>query len=490
MHIFKTLWLTLIISLLAIPSFASSVSYPFVVVDNTGNYVSGATIQIGATTLVANTPASVNVKALSTGNTISAVSVTYQDFGDGGYALIYDPANGEAHISLNVSKSGVSISGPNATLFLTCTLDSSLVTAISTRTALALPAAAPNASGGLLTYGTGTGQLNPASGTFTSGSVTTVASGTAQTGTGTSITLQVSGSSTVTDLYKGNFVVISSGTGAGQSRVISAYNGGTLVATVSRAWTVNPDATSLYSVIANPHPAMDSNLAVVASSVTGAVGSITGITFPSNFGTFSIDGNGKVVLTPGEHTAIAADVLNATASSYNTAGSIGNKINSAASAGDPWNTALPGSYASGTAGNILGNRLDAAISSRLATGGYTAPPTTSQIAAVILSNPSNLIATDGSGNVSLSTTLQNAIRDAVWAKVMDGSLTAQDVMVMQAAGMVGTVSNTFNTGTHTLTTLYKRQDGTTTAYGNSTVYGNLATAPGVQTRTGTIGTLP
>jgi len=41
------------------------------------------------------------------------------------------------------------------------------------------------------------------------------------------------------------------------------------------------------------------------ASVTGNVGGISGITFPSNFGTFSIDGAGKVTLTASEHTAIS-----------------------------------------------------------------------------------------------------------------------------------------------------------------------------------------
>ena len=43
------------------------------------------------------------------------------------------------------------------------------------------------------------------------------------------------------------------------------------------------------------------------------------------------------------------------ASSHNTAGTMGAKINSAASAGDPWATSLPGSYAAGSAGKIVGS---------------------------------------------------------------------------------------------------------------------------------------
>lgn len=60
-------------------------------------------------------------------------------------------------------------------------------------------------------------------------------------------------------------------------------------------------------------------------------------------------------LTSGEHTAVAADVLDATASGHNTAGTIGAKINTAASAGsDPLLNTVPGSYGAGTAGAALG----------------------------------------------------------------------------------------------------------------------------------------
>ncbi len=63
-------------------------------------------------------------------------------------------------------------------------------------------------------------------------------------------------------------------------------------------------------------------------------------------------------------TAVAAAVLNAVASTYNTALTIGNKINAAASAGDPWVTPLPGAYGAGTAGKIIGDNVNATISSR------------------------------------------------------------------------------------------------------------------------------
>lgn len=51
---------------------------------------------------------------------------------------------------------------------------------------------------------------------------------------------------------------------------------------------------------------------------------------------------------------------------HTTAGTVGKGIADASSAGDPWATAIPGAYSAGTAGKILGDNIDAAISSRLA----------------------------------------------------------------------------------------------------------------------------
>jgi len=73
------------------------------------------------------------------------------------------------------------------------------------------------------------------------------------------------------------------------------------------------------------------------------------------------------------------------------AGTAADKLNSASSAGDPWATSLPGSYAAGTAGNILGNRLDAAISSRMATFTYTTPPTAAAISTQVWSETNRLL---------------------------------------------------------------------------------------------------
>ncbi len=47
-----------------------------------------------------------------------------------------------------------------------------------------------------------------------------------------------------------------------------------------------------------------------------------------------------------------------------TVGSTAAALNAAGSAGDPWNTALPGAYGAGSAGKIVGDNLNATVSSR------------------------------------------------------------------------------------------------------------------------------
>lgn len=71
--------------------------------------------------------------------------------------------------------------------------------------------------------------------------------GTAQAATSTNITL-ASGAVTANDIFNGERVRIIEGTGAGQSRLITDSVITTDVCTVHRAWTVTPDATSVYVI--------------------------------------------------------------------------------------------------------------------------------------------------------------------------------------------------------------------------------------------------
>jgi hypothetical protein len=136
----------------------------------------------------------------------------------------------------------------------------------------ALPNAAAAASGGLPTFGTGAGQINPdgtgavpvAFGTAlpTTPTANSVGEalmmldylggrfGTAQAGAASTITLDA-GASSATNAYVGDGIVLYGGTGGGvrgtgQRRTIVAYNTSTKVATVDRAWDTNPDNTSKF----------------------------------------------------------------------------------------------------------------------------------------------------------------------------------------------------------------------------------------------------
>jgi hypothetical protein len=81
-------------------------------------------------------------------------------------------------------------------------------------------------------------------------------SGTAQAGSSNTITLK-SASSATDDIYVGMFIEITSGAGAGQTRLCEDYNGTTKVLTVSPAWTTAPNNTSQYDIASFKAAAVD-----------------------------------------------------------------------------------------------------------------------------------------------------------------------------------------------------------------------------------------
>ena len=103
-------------------------------------------------------------------------------------------------------------------------------------------------------------------------------SGMAQSSGATSITLR-SGASTTSDLYNGCTIEIVRGTGGGQVRTIVDYVGGTLVATVDRAWITNPDATSVYKVMAVPGGTYGTDIVqtVNADQIDGSTAAAAGV---------------------------------------------------------------------------------------------------------------------------------------------------------------------------------------------------------------------
>jgi hypothetical protein len=84
------------------------------------------------------------------------------------------------------------------------------------------------------------------------GSEVAIATGTAQgAGSGNNQIQLASGSFSTNDVLNGTVVVITGGTGIGQSRTIFDYDGASVTATVDRNWVTNPDATSTYAVYAS-----------------------------------------------------------------------------------------------------------------------------------------------------------------------------------------------------------------------------------------------
>lgn len=105
--------------------------------------------------------------------------------------------------------------------------------------------------------------------------------GTQHTVSNTQILLGTSSSNTA-DLYNGCLIGITGGTGAGQSRLILDYVGGTYPsgatndgnheATVDTAWTTNPDNTSIYAITPGPRTWEQAPTAELAGVPTTASG--------------------------------------------------------------------------------------------------------------------------------------------------------------------------------------------------------------------------
>lgn len=127
------------LSFLSVSCFATPVTYIIHLSDSSGYPVTGATLSIGGTTLTSGTAASVNGKSLDNTTTVTAASVTYNDYvdGTGDYPITYDPASkGEAHFTLTVSKPSTAFAG-GAILGINFAADSS--TLLNTNTKIGSP---------------------------------------------------------------------------------------------------------------------------------------------------------------------------------------------------------------------------------------------------------------------------------------------------------------------------------------------------------------
>ena len=102
-----------------------------------------------------------------------------------------------------------------------------------------------------------------------------VRSNTTQSGS-TSMTIKLDASASATNnLYRGLVVLLTGGTGAGQARTITGYNGTTKIANVDRAWITTPDNTSTFALLGLNNPSLNTNLQVSASTAQAVIRSGT-----------------------------------------------------------------------------------------------------------------------------------------------------------------------------------------------------------------------
>ncbi len=222
-----------------------------------------------------------------------------------------------------------------------------------------------------------------------------VASGTAQSATATTLVLAAA-SAFADDELNGAVVVITGGTGVGQSRVITDYDSATDTATVD-AWTTTPSGTITYVVFAAAPASATSlpavNLTQIAGSavatgtaqlgvnvVSVANDAITAAAMAADVATELQSGLATAAtvnsltayVSPGISSiysalpsapSVASLVWQEALASHGDTGTVGEALAAAGSAGDPWSTALPGSYGAGTAGLLVGTNLTTPISS-------------------------------------------------------------------------------------------------------------------------------
>lgn len=236
----------------------------------------------------------------------------------------------------------------------------------------ALPNAAAEAAGGLYTRGTGAGQINqPANGLV-------------------DVNVERWNATAVPAEHTAGYpiVTIKDGTGTGEidtasGVVLAKDHTGANLALASALATVQADTDDIQARIpaALVSGRMDVSVGAMAANVLTATainadaitaakiadGAIDANTFATGAITaaaVAADAIGASELAADAVAEIADQVWDEVLSGHLTAGSTGSALNSAGSAGDPWGTALPGAYGAGTAGKIVGDNLNATVSSR------------------------------------------------------------------------------------------------------------------------------
>lgn len=238
----------------------------------------------------------------------------------------------------------------------------------------ALPNTACTTNASLLTSGTGTDQIS-----VSSGKVLLQATQTGVTiPTVTTVTNQLTAAQIATGVWQdstaGDFTAASSiGKSLYTSGVVPGASGGLFIAGSNAATTISgltTGALSCTTITASGAVAFQQTFAITGNTTfTGAISATnasndilgillqatqTGVTIPTV----------TTVTNQLSSSTIAGAVWDLATSGHTTSGTFGAAVVAAGSAGDPWATLLPGSYGAGTAGKIVGDNLNATVSSR------------------------------------------------------------------------------------------------------------------------------
>lgn len=162
------------------------------------------------------------------------------------------------------------------------------------------------------------------------------------------------------------------GSGSSTITLTATATGGLIVSgSGSATITLSPTGT-LISVAAG------SGSAAISLSGTALIGALAGVTGASSITLSPTAAIRAVGYLAGQSTnetefspdALARAVWDALAADFNTAGTMGEKMNSAGSAGDPWTTAMPGAYAANTAGDYI-NKIKKYVANKITISGST-----------------------------------------------------------------------------------------------------------------------
>jgi hypothetical protein len=133
--------------------------------------------------------------------------------------------------------------------------------------------------------------------------------------------------------------------------------------------------------------------------------------------------------TPPTVGAIADQVWEeALADHSGTVGSVAEALDNAGSAGDPWSTALPGAYGAGTAGKIVGDNINATVSSR---SSHSAADVWA-VATRILTAGTNIVLAKGTGVTGFNDLDAAGVRSAVGLAAADLDTQLDDIAALLA----------------------------------------------------------